>query len=247
MVNQFARQITESARAAKEDAADLVRRLEEHVSFLGLDETDDTGRLALARRSLQLLETLTSRPVQGGAAAKKAVEALAGFDLGSVSADRYGTSVKQAGSVARALVETSWHSLDLARGLGAEGAALLDSLRNVARGDQRTADLREALKRTERDVIALARRNQQTPAAPTPAPAPPATADELSLNTPTSDPRVPFTPQPAAPTGTGAARRSAGSRTTTAGQAAKALESELAELAKSNPGATIEISWRVVD
>jgi hypothetical protein len=247
MVNQFARQITESARAAKEDAADLVRRLEEHVSFLGLDETDDTGRLALARRSLQLLETLTSRPVQGGAAAKKAVEALAGFDLGSVSADRYGTSVKQAGSVARALIETSWHSLDLARGLGAEGAALLDSLRNVARGDQRTADLREALKRTERDVIALARRNQQTPAAPMPAPAAPATADDLSLNTPTSDPRVPFTPQPAAPTGTGAARRSAGSRTTTAGQAAKALESELAELAKSNPGATIEISWRVVD
>jgi hypothetical protein len=117
----------------------------------------------------------------------------------------------------------------------------------VARGDQRTADLREALKRTERDVIALARRNQQTPATPPPAPAAPATADDLSLNTPTSDPRIPFTPQPGDRNGTGAPSRSAGSRTTTAGQAVRALESELAELAKSNPGATIEISWRVVD
>ncbi|MFE9169008.1 phage resistance protein [Streptomyces kebangsaanensis] len=254
MVNQFARQITESARTFKEDAAELVRRLEEHATFLGLDETDDTGRLALARRSLHLLETLTGGAAQGGGAgAKKTVEALAGFDLGTVSADRYGTSVKQAGSVARAVTEASWHTLELGIGLGAEGAALLDSLRNVARGDQRTADLRETLKRTERDILALIKRNQAaatpppTPATPSTTTDPATTADALSLNTPTSDPRIPFTQHPAAPQGTGAAGQSQGSRTTTAAQAAKALESELAELAQSNPGATIEITWRVVD
>ncbi|UOB08700.1 phage resistance protein [Streptomyces sp. HP-A2021] len=253
MVNQFARQITESARSLKEDAAELVRRLEEHATFLGLDETDDTGRLALARRSLQFLATLTGGAAQGGAGAKKTVEALAGFDLGEVSADRYGTSVKQAGSVARAVTEASWHTLELGIGLGAEGAALLDSLRNVARGDQRTADLREALKRTEREILALIKRNQ---AAATPPPAPvapttdtdPAKADDLSLNTVTSDPRIDFTQQPGAQQGTGTAGQSAGGRrTTTARQAVKALESELTELAKSNPEATIEITWRVVD
>ncbi|MGX5187424.1 BREX-2 system ATPase PglY [Streptomyces avermitilis] len=252
MVNQFARQIVESARALREDAAELVRRLEEHATFLGLDETDDTGRLALARRSLQFLETLTGGAVQSGAGAKKTVEALAAFDLGEVSADRYGTSVKQAGSVARAVTEASWHTLELGIGLGAEGAALLDSLRNVARGDQRTADLREALKRTEREILALIKRNQ---AAATPPPAPvtpsaatdPAKADDLSLNTVTSDPRIDFTQQPTATQGTGTAGQSAGRRTTTARQAVKALESELTELAKSNPEATIEITWRVVD
>ncbi|GAA4543128.1 BREX-2 system ATPase PglY [Streptomyces collinus] len=252
MVNQFARQIVESARSLKEDAAELVRRLEEHSTFLGLDETDDTGRLALARRSLQFLETLTGGAAQSGAGAKKTVEALAAFDLGEVSADRYGTSVKQAGGVARAVTEASWHTLELGIGLGAEGAALLDSLRNVARGDQRTADLREALKRTEREILALIKRNQ---AAATPPPAPvtppaakdPVKPDDLSLNTPTSDPRIPFTQQPTATQGTGTAGQSAGRRTTTARQAVKALESELTELAKNNPEATIEITWRVVD
>ncbi|GAT83612.1 bacteriophage resistance gene pglY protein [Streptomyces sp. F-3] len=253
MVNQFARQITESARTLKEDAAELVRRLEEHAAFLGLDETDDTGRLALARRSLQLLETLTSGTAQGGAGAKKTVEKLAGFDLGAVSADRYGTSLKQAGSVARALTEASWSTLELALGLGAEGAALLDSLRNVARSDQRTADLCQALDHTRQEILALIKRNQAAatpppaPHAPTAATEPATTADELSLNTPTSDPRIPFTRQPAAPQGTGTAGRSSGRRTTTAAQAAKALEAELADLVRSNPGATIEISWQVVD
>ncbi|WP_406384019.1 phage resistance protein [Streptomyces sp. NBC_00117] len=252
MVNQFARQITESGRSLKEDAAELVRRLEEHATFLGLDETDDTGRLALARRSLQFLETLTGGAAQGGAGAKKTVEALAAFDLGEVSADRYGTSVKQAGGVARAVTEASWNTLELGIGLGAEGAALLDSLRNVARGDQRTADLREALKRTEREILALIKRNQAA-ATPPPAPVtPPAAADpvkpdDLSLNTPTSDPRIPFTQEHTATQGTGEAGQSEGRRTTTARQAVKALESELTELAKSNPEATIEITWRVVD
>src|SRR5690606_26866452 len=38
MVNQFARQIIEAARAHRDHAADLVHQLEAHASFLGLDQ-----------------------------------------------------------------------------------------------------------------------------------------------------------------------------------------------------------------
>ncbi|MEU3618428.1 phage resistance protein [Streptomyces sp. NPDC006872] len=248
MVNQFARQIIEAARAHRDHAADLVHQLEAHVSFLGLDQTADAGRLALARRSLQLLDALTAEAGKGAAGAKKTVEALASFDLGETSADRYGTSIKQARSVAEAVASAPWSTLELAAGLGPEGAALLDSLRNVARDDQRTADLRDALARTQREVVALVKRSQA--AAPPPAPvAPQPTADDLSLNTPTSDPRIPYAPQETptpASSGSGSARTSGGRRTTVA-RAAADLQAELSELAARHPDATIEITWKVVE
>ncbi|MCH5676191.1 BREX-2 system ATPase PglY [Streptomyces gilvus] len=249
MVNQFARQIIESARTHRDHAADLVHQLEAHATFLGLDQTADAGRLALARRSLQLLDALTAEAGKGAAGAKKTVEALASFDLGETSADRYGTSIKQARSVAEAVASAPWSTLELAAGLGPEGAALLDSLRNVARDDQRTADLRDALTRTQREVVALVKRTQAAaqPSAPPVAPQP--TADDLSLNTPTSDPRIPYTPQQT-PTpgssGSGAARTSGGRRTTAA-RAAADLQAELSELAARHPDATIEITWKVVE
>jgi hypothetical protein len=250
MVNQFARQIIDAARAQRDHAADLVHQLEAHASFLGLDQTADTGRLALARRSLQLLDALTAEAGKGAAGAKKTVEALASFDLGETSADRYGTSIKQARSVAEAVASAPWSTLELAAGLGPEGEALLDSLRNVARDDQRTADLRDALTRTQREVVALVKRSQAA-ATPPPAPvAPQPTAGDLSLDTPTSDPRIPYTPQetptPASSAGSGTARTSGGRRTTAA-RAAADLQAELAELATRHPEATIEITWKVVE
>ncbi|MFJ2647151.1 phage resistance protein [Streptomyces sp. NPDC087420] len=251
MVNQFARQIIEAARAHRDYAADLVHQLEARASFLGLNQTADTGRLALARRSLQLLDALTAEAGKGAAGAKKTVEALASFDLGETSADRYGTSIKQARGVAEAVASAPWSTLELAAGLGPEGAALLDSLRNVARDDQRTADLRDALTRTQREVVALVKRSQAATISP-PAPAPVApqpTADDLSLNTPTSDPRIAYTP-PATPTpiapGSGSARTAGGRRTTVA-RAAADLQAELSELASRHPDATIEITWKVVE
>ncbi|MEU0337972.1 phage resistance protein [Streptomyces bobili] len=248
MINQFARQIVEAVRTYREHAADLVHQLEAHASFLGLDQTADTGRLVLARRSLQLLDALTAGAGKGAAGAKKTVETLASFDLGETSADRYGTSIKQARSVAEAVASAPWSTLELAAGLGPEGAALLDSLRNVARDDQRTADLRDALARTQREVVALVKRSQA--ATPPPAPvAPQPTADDLSLNTPTSDPRIPYAPQETptpASSGRGSARTAGGRRTTVA-RAAADLQAELSELAARHPDATIEITWKVVE
>ncbi|MFJ2305535.1 phage resistance protein [Streptomyces sp. NPDC087787] len=250
MVNQFARQIIEAARAHRDHAADLVHQLEAHASFLGLDQTADTGRLALARRSLELLDALTAEAGKGAAGAKKTVEALASFDLGETSADRYGTSIKKARAVAEAVASAPWSTLELAAGLGPEGEALLDSLRNVARDDQRTADLRDALARTQREVVALIKRTQ---AAATPPPVPvapqPPTADGQSLDTPTSDPRIPYTPSqetPSSASGGGTARKS-GRRSTTVSRAAADLQAELAELAARHPNATIEITWQVIE
>jgi hypothetical protein len=248
IVNQFARQLTEQARAHQEWAADLVRQLEEHAGFLSLDETDETGRLAIARRSLDLLKALTGTAGQGAAGAKKTVETLAAFNLGPVSPDRYGTSIKQAQPVAQALAAESWATLELAAGQGPEGQALLESLRNVAHGDQRTGDLREALVRTTREVLALVKRNQA--ATPPPAPVAPAPSPaDVDLTTASSVPPVstfPTAPVPGRGAGTAAVRRSGGGRSTAAHAAAE-LNAELAELAALEPGAIVEIAWRVVE
>ncbi|MEU9098023.1 phage resistance protein [Streptomyces sp. NPDC048361] len=247
MVNQLARRIAELGRSHRESAAELVTQLERHAAFLRLDETVETGRLAIARRAVTLLDSITQPAGQGGAAAKKTVEALAGFDFGPVSADRFGTSIKQARAVAQALDTAPWTTLDLASSEGPEGDALLESLRNAARSDQRTNDLREALDRTQREVLALVKRNRATPAPPTPPVLPAPGPQDVPLDTPSRHPKVPDDGPTTTSTGpTGKVRRSGGRRTTVA-EAVAELQAELAELAAEEPGATVEITWRVVE
>ena len=115
----------------------------------------------------------------------------------------------------------------------------------MARDDQRTADLRDALARTQREVVALVKRSQA--ATPPPAPVTPQpTADDLDLGRPTSDPRIPFTPQEAPSSGSGTARKS-GVRRTTVARASADIQAELSELAARHPDATIEITCKVVE
>ncbi|MFJ4644101.1 phage resistance protein [Streptomyces bobili] len=244
MVNQLARQIAQHAGAHLEASRELVTQLERHAGFLRLDETVEGGRLALARRAVELLQELTRSAGQGAAGARKTVEALAAFDFGEVGADRFGTSVKQARTVAQALDSASWTTLDLATSEGPEGEALLESLRNAAQSDQRTNDLKDALARTQREVLALVKRNRATPA---PAPAPPAPGpSDVPLDTPTSHPPVPTqTPSPG-PSTPGRMKRSGGGQTTAA-RAVAELQAEIAELAAREPGAAVEITWRVVE
>ncbi|MCK8676028.1 BREX-2 system ATPase PglY [Streptomyces lichenis] len=257
IVNQFARQIHEQAGEYREKARGLLAQLEAHSVFLQLDETDESGRLALARRSVELIETLDRTAGQGAAAARKAVEALASFDFGAAGADRLGTSIKQAKTVTEALNGTSWKStLELASAAGPEGAALLESLRNAARSDQRTHDLAKALQRAQREVLALIKRNQASNAVqPGPAPAPAPGPADVPLDTPSSHPAVPqgseTTPAPSSSSsggasGGGSVRQSGGGRTK-ASRAVAELQAELASLVARHPDATIEISWRVVE
>lgn len=246
IVTHFAGQIAAQIRTHKDHVAKLVSLLEENAAFLGLDrEAGEGGRLALAHRSQELLRTVEQAASQGASSAKKTVEALARFDLGKVSADRYGTSVTTAAAVAAALTGASWETLALAAAEGVEGRALLDALRGTARSDQRTADLGSALERTQRDVLALVRRNREAAAPPSP-PAPGPRAGDVSLTTSSSHPSVTATPQERRPPSGGRARRSGGGRTTVA-RAVAELQADLAELARSEPGATIEITWQVVD
>ncbi|MEV6177604.1 phage resistance protein [Streptomyces sp. NPDC052015] len=244
MVNQLARQIVQQAGAHQEAARELVTQLERHAGFLRLDETAENGRLAVARRAVDLLRELTRSAGQGAAGARKTVEALAAFNFGEVGADRFGTSVKQARAVAQALDSTSWTTLDLATSEGPEGEALLDSLRNAAQSDQRTNDLKEALARTQREVLALVKRNRATPPAP---PAPPAPRpSDVPLDTPSSHPPVPEQSPGTRPSTPGRVKRSGGGRTTAA-RAVAELQAEIAELAAREPGATVEITWQVVE
>ncbi|MFC8033489.1 phage resistance protein [Streptomyces griseoincarnatus] len=244
MVNQLARQIVQQAGDHQEAARELVTQLERHAGFLRLDETAENGRLAVARRAVDLLRELTRSAGQGAAGARKTVEALAAFDFGEVGADRFGTSVKQARAVAQALDSTSWTTLDLATSEGPEGEALLDSLRNAAQSDQRTNDLKEALARTQREVLALVKRNRATPPAP---PAPPAPRpSDVPLDTPSSHPPVPEQSPGTRPSTPGRVKRSGGGRTTAA-RAVAELQAEIAELAAREPGATVEITWQVVE
>ncbi|MFD8383137.1 phage resistance protein [Streptomyces sp. NPDC059679] len=248
MVNQLARQIAEQARIHEEAAAELVGQLEARSGFLELDETDESGRLALARKAVDLLKKLG-----GATGAKKTVEALASFDLGQVGPDRYGTSIRQARKVAEALDRASWSTLELALTEGPEGLALLESLRTMAQRDQRTHDLCEAVDRIQQQVLALVKRNRAA-AQPTPQSQPdpgPRQADDVPLDTSTSHPPVSNSApaQPSADSGAGAKgrlRRSGGGRTTVA-RAVTELQADLSELAASEPGATIEISWKVIE
>ncbi|POM26622.1 hypothetical protein BTM25_10240 [Actinomadura rubteroloni] len=253
IVNHFADTVVEAVRRYRTSAEDLVRRLEEHAGFLGLDDAED-GRLAIARRALDLLHEVQATRERGGSA-KRVVEVFGGFDLGPVEPERYGTSVKRAAHVTQALVLAPWDTLDLARGLGAEGHELLERLRRAARADERTVPLADELRGIPTQINVLIKRNQsRRPAPPPPPSAPPAPTVSAPLVPSASVPLVP--PAGASPVSTGTAgavsgaagarrgrRRSGGGRTT----AARAAAELSAELAGLEPGATVEIAWRVVE
>ncbi|MFI6583523.1 phage resistance protein [Embleya sp. NPDC050493] len=259
IVSQFARQILAQARTHQPHAADLIRELEKHAELLALDDADDSGRLALARRSLALLDALLATDqgvASNSGAARQTVNTLATFDLADAPGSRYGVSIKQAQPVAAALANAAWDMLRLAPGYGPEGEAVLAALRGAAQVDQRTASLPDALLEARRSIVAVMGRsragNDPTPHPPVhPHPPHPTDPGDVPLDTGSSHPPVPERYDPPAPTPTPPstdrpARRSGGTRTTAA-RAVAELQAELAALAEREPNATIELSWRVVE
>ncbi|GAA2342654.1 BREX-2 system ATPase PglY [Streptomyces cuspidosporus] len=256
LVSHFARQITTKARDYKPHVDTLVEELEKHAGLLGLDGAEEsaTSRLTLARRSRDLLAQLygiSQGSVGGTAAAKQVITAFASFDLGEASPGRYGASIKQAKAVADALVVAAWDMLKLAPNYGPHGEAVLEELRGAARADQHTMRLEDALRNARKSIVAVIERSQASarpqPPVATPAPTPPAaqltTPDEVSLSSDTARPPVSTNhPLP----GQRAVRRSGGGRAK-ASQAIAQLRAELDELTATEPDATIEITWRVVE
>jgi len=258
IVSQFARQILGQARAFQPHAADLVRELEKHADLLGLDETDDSGRLALARRSLALLDAVVETDhgvASGSGSARMTVGEFAAFDLADTSAVRYGTSIKQARTVAAALAGAAWDMLRLAPGAGPEGEAVIAALRSAARADPHTKNLPDALNTARRSIVeVMGRKRAQLPEPPPPLP--PVGPDGVDLGGNSSHPPVPVRRDPVdeavvpprgiVSAGTRSVRRSGGGRTTVSGAVAQ-LRAELAALAEREPNATVEITWRVVE
>ncbi|MBU3862888.1 phage resistance protein [Streptomyces sp. 4503] len=260
LVSHFARQITARARDYKPHVDTLVEELEKHAKLLGLDGADEpgTGRLTLARRSRDLLKELrdlSESTAGGSAAAKQVITTFAAFELGEASAGRYGATIKQAKAVADALVVAAWDMLKLAPSYGPQGEAVLEALRGAARADQRTMRLEDALRDARKSIVSVIERSQAAarpqpptanptdPPVPVSPPARPTTPDAVSLSDDTARPPVSTNhPLP----GPRAGRRSGGGRAK-ASQVIAQLRAELDELTATDPDATIEISWRVVE
>ncbi|WP_250297835.1 phage resistance protein [Streptomyces sp. A 4/2] len=250
MVGLFARLISRQAHAHQPLVGALVQELEKRSTALGLDGTDESGRLAITRRARDLLDELVAldrTAASGSAGAKQIITAFAAFDLGEVSATRYGACVKQAKTVTTALVGAAWDMFKLAPKYGAPGRAVLETLRGHAQADQHTSKLEEALQDARDSIVAVIDRSdtEHTPSptpAVTPAVDPFSTPDDVDLNTDADRPPVPTTH----PASDRAPKRSGGGRTTAA-RAIAELQAELAGLSAAEPDATIEISWRVVE
>ncbi|MFB7608143.1 BREX-2 system ATPase PglY [Streptomyces gardneri] len=243
IVNQFAGQIKQAAAALAQDAGRLVGELEKHRDFLRLN--DDSPRLVLARRAQELVREVT----EAGIEAKTVVDRLARFELGDVTAHRYGMSLKSAGKVASALQNTSWDQLGLADTLGVDGAAILERVRDAAAGDPGDyPDLPGVLNAGGREVLSLLRSRQTSAERPQPPATPMPSSDDVDLNGGSAHPQVLPEPaqQPGPRTPSRSVARSGGGRTTAA-RAAAELQAEIAALAAEHPNATVEVVWKVVD
>jgi hypothetical protein len=203
----------------RDAANELVAQLETHAEKLGLDETASTRRLATARAAKDLLVALDERRP-----AVEIVELLARADLGG-PADRTGRSISSAAQVSAALATAPWDNFDIVEGLmngeyGAEATAILATLRGAAQADELTTPLAPALRRAQTDATALLRRATRKPKDPDPDP-----RDETDDD--------------------GEKKRVTGQITVTADEIDPALV-ELRTFVARHPGATIEVSWRIV-
>ncbi|MEV7939104.1 DUF6079 family protein [Kitasatospora sp. NPDC088264] len=255
IVNQFAGLIRQQARSVVDDADRLVAALERHRSQLGLD--DASPRLDLARRATALVRTIAGDGTVAGTAAasggaKSVVEALARFDLGGFTAQRFGTSLKTAGKVVDALHRTGWEELKLADGYGVEGLTIVTRLQEAAAGDPvEFPDFPALLSTAGSKVIALVQRERAArQQADRPEPVVVAKPDDIDLSGGSAHPPIGYGEAPGGDdAGTQrkpGARRSGGGRTTAA-QAVASLRAEIAGLAELDPNATVEIFWKVVD
>ncbi|WP_446215526.1 BREX-2 system ATPase PglY [Micromonospora sp. IBHARD004] len=221
LLAMFGRDLVSQAAHHRNEARDLVARLEQHSSWLGIDQESTTGRLATARAAADLLDGLDSRRP-----AVEIIERLARAELGG-PADRVGKSIKSAAQVSAALAAAPWDNFEIVRGLAepyvTEAAAIVDQLRSAAQADELTTPLAPALNRAQTDATALIRRVTN------PGPKPPIIEP---------DPKLP-------PIGPGPSPATVGKQRVPAGALAEAVR-ELQKFADAHPGAAIEVTWRIV-
>ncbi|GAB3810398.1 BREX-2 system ATPase PglY [Micromonospora zhanjiangensis] len=241
----FGRDLTMEAKRHRDAVQELVSQLETHAAKLGLDDRATSGRLATARAAKELLTALDERR-----SAVEIVERLARADLGG-PADRTGRSISSAAQVSAALAAASWDNFDIVAGLasgeyGAEANAILAALRGAARADELTTPLAPALHRAQTDATALLRRVTRSGSGGDSGPDPSRGGGSDSTGG-----------DPGSRSGGGTGGAGAGGTDADGGGrrhggrqvSSDALDPALADLhafAADHPGATIEVSWRIV-
>ncbi len=208
-------------------AESLVTELERHAETLGLAE--DSPRLVTARTVAELLNRLT-----GLADSTALLRALAASELPREGAI-YRASLTTAAELTASLSRVRWEILDrlaAAANGGGERAEVAASIRgqlgSAASRDEHQVQLRGALDQAERAAIELLIQ-----------PPPPSTgllgSDRIEAGLPSGSP-----PAPSAENGPGRFARRVTAREVAA------VVAELRETADQNPGASFDITWRIV-
>jgi hypothetical protein len=248
LATMFARQLSDDSRKYRDAAEQLVAQLEAHAQTLGLDPAAGEGRLHTAQAAADLLEGLGSRYGR-----LDIIEQLATADLGG-PAQRVGKSIKSAAAVAEAIRTAKWDALQHIDSLPApydqDASRIFDRLQEDAAVDELTVALGPALAKAGAAAAELTRRANADAAevlraqraAEKQAGATEAGGGEQVSRPTSSDARAPREDTPV--TVTRPVDRPASATRTLA---AAHLEGYAAEIAAEHSGATIEISWRVVE
>ncbi|MGI8447170.1 MAG: phage resistance protein [Streptosporangiaceae bacterium] len=226
-VQALAAELRSRAGSLLPAAESLVSELERHAATLGL--ADDSPRLVTARTAAELLNRLT-----GLADPTALLRALAASDLPREGAV-YDASLAGAGELTASMGRVRWQILDQLATVAGGGAgpkaevaaSVSDQLSSAARHDEHQVKLRGALDQAERAAIDLL--IQVPPPAGPPGPVP-------------AGIRPPGGPPPPPP---GESDPGAFARRVRASEVA-AVAAKLRETADKNPGASFDVSWRIV-
>jgi hypothetical protein len=204
---------------------DLGNELGEHAATLGLD--DEQARMVTSRALTTLLSKLagTTDPTE-------TLRVLAGADLPKENAF-YKAHLKSAADVTTKLRTANWKVLDqfAASDGDAKASAIMSVLHEAARRDEHEVALAARLHEADRDAIALAMDRMRPPTANPPVTDPPLISRPVE-EPPTVPPRA---DEPERHVEQVRAERVAG------------LMDRICQIADEHPGATFEITWRIVE
>ncbi|WP_277210618.1 DUF6079 family protein [Isoptericola croceus] len=156
VVARVARQVKQRATELAPAARGLADALDQHADILGLDP--GTGRMATARTGADLVEMLAHEPDD-----LARLQALAAVDLPADTA-ALTASLKAAGTLSARLRQVSWDLVTQLPGLGAEGAAPLQRLREAAGADELVVSLAPALTEATTAATSILTASRPTPA-----------------------------------------------------------------------------------
>ncbi len=234
-VNRLAEDVRGKVAAFEGPLNGVRRSLDEHADALGL--TDGDARRSAVREAAELLARLS--------AARDATALVRELAAGAAVSDQtLAATVTSAAGLLAALNDVEWTLLDAVRrftgrgdGIGDRAEHLLDGLATTAAADELTAPLAPVLAGLRRQTVAIVNDAAEVVTPPTQPPEPkPEPRQPGQGDQPTTHGDV----APLAPSAS--TRFLASAVESELGQ----VQSRLRDYARDNPGAEIEVIWRVV-